>query len=563
MKGLMQNAPLMISSLLQTGADVFGGSEVVSVVAGEGVVRHTYRDINQRAKQLAQALGDAGIGMTDRVATLAWNDHRHLEIYYGVSGIGAVCHTINPRLFPEQLIYIINHAEDRIIMVDPMFLPLIEKIIDNCPKLEKIVVLCTAENLPDTALDAVVYEDFIGAFDGEMEWPEFDENAASSLCYTSGTTGNPKGALYSHRSTVLHALMAGTPAVTGTLTGETMMPVVPMFHVNAWGQPYYAPLVGAKLVLPGPKLDGESLYNLIQAESVSNTAGVPTIWLNLLKHTREVGGNLDSLRNVIIGGSAAPGAMIREFEDDYQTNVVHAWGMTEMSPLGSAGVLAPHLMRSTSAEEQFEMKQKQGHRVFGVDMRIVNDDEEPQPHDGTTRGHLVVRGPWIISSYYNNHDANDKAFTKEGWFYTGDIATLDENNILQLVDRSKDVIKSGGEWISSIDLENEAVGIPGVVEAAVIGVAHDKWGERPVLILVPQDSDNPPSEDSVRDFLGTRIAKWWMPDLIVFKDEIPHGATGKILKAELREEFRDAWPARQTSADAGAGQSGCGSACWP
>ncbi|HCH99230.1 MAG TPA: long-chain fatty acid--CoA ligase [Alphaproteobacteria bacterium] len=540
MKGLMQNAPLMISSLLQTGADVFGGSEVVSVVAGEGVVRHTYRDINQRAKQLAQALGDAGIGMTDRVATLAWNDHRHLEIYYGVSGIGAVCHTINPRLFPEQLIYIINHAEDRIIMVDPMFLPLIEKIIDNCPKLEKIVVLCTAENLPDTALDAVVYEDFIGAFDGEMEWPEFDENAASSLCYTSGTTGNPKGALYSHRSTVLHALMAGTPAVTGTLTGETMMPVVPMFHVNAWGQPYYAPLVGAKLVLPGPKLDGESLYNLIQAESVSNTAGVPTIWLNLLKHTREVGGNLDSLRNVIIGGSAAPGAMIREFEDDYQTNVIHAWGMTEMSPLGSAGVLAPHLMRSTSAEEQFEMKQKQGHRVFGVDMRIVNDDEEPQPHDGTTRGHLVVRGPWIISSYYNNHDANDKAFTKEGWFYTGDIATLDENNILQLVDRSKDVIKSGGEWISSIDLENEAVGIPGVVEAAVIGVAHDKWSERPVLILVPQDSDNPPSEDSVRDFLGTRIAKWWMPDLIVFKDEIPHGATGKILKAELREEFRDA-----------------------
>ncbi|CAI8327056.1 MAG: 3-methylmercaptopropionyl-CoA ligase [Rhodospirillaceae bacterium] len=540
MKGLMQNAPLMISSLLQTGADVFGGSEVVSVVAGEGVVRHTYRDINQRAKQLAQALGDAGIGMTDRVATLAWNDHRHLEIYYGVSGIGAVCHTINPRLFPEQLIYIINHAEDRIIMVDPMFLPLIEKIIDNCPKLEKIVVLCTAENLPDTALDAVVYEDFIGAFDGGMEWPEFDENAASSLCYTSGTTGNPKGALYSHRSTVLHALMAGTPAVTGTLTGETMMPVVPMFHVNAWGQPYYAPLVGAKLVLPGPKLDGESLYNLIQAESVSNTAGVPTIWLNLLKHTREVGGNLDSLRNVIIGGSAAPGAMIREFEDDYQTNVIHAWGMTEMSPLGSAGVLAPHLIRSTSADEQFEMKQKQGHRVFGVDMRIVNDDEEPQPHDGTTRGHLVVRGPWIISSYYNNHDANDKAFTKEGWFYTGDIATLDENNILQLVDRSKDVIKSGGEWISSIDLENEAVGIPGVVEAAVIGVAHDKWGERPVLILVPQDSDNPPSEDSVRDFLGTRIAKWWMPDLIVFKDEIPHGATGKILKAELREEFRGA-----------------------
>ena len=540
MKGLMQNAPLMISSLLQTGADVFGGSEVVSVIAGEGVVRHTYRDINQRAKQLAQALGDAGIGMTDRVATLAWNDHRHLEIYYGVSGIGAVCHTINPRLFPEQLIYIINHAEDRIIMVDPMFVPLIEKIIDNCPKLEKIVVLCTAENLPDTALDAVVYEDFIGAFDGEMEWPEFDENAASSLCYTSGTTGNPKGALYSHRSTVLHALMAGTPAVTGTLTGETMMPVVPMFHVNAWGQPYYAPLVGAKLVLPGPKLDGESLYNLIQAEGVSNTAGVPTIWLNLLKHTREVGGNLDSLRNIIIGGSAAPGAMIREFEDDYQTNVIHAWGMTEMSPLGSAGVLAPHLTRSTSAEEQFEMKLKQGHRVFGVDMRIVNDDEEPQPHDGKTRGHLVVRGPWIISSYYNNHDANDKAFTKEGWFYTGDIATLDENNILQLVDRSKDVIKSGGEWISSIDLENEAVGVPGVVEAAVIGVAHDKWGERPVLILVPQDSDNPPSEDSVRDFLSTRIAKWWMPDLIVFKDEIPHGATGKILKAELREEFRDA-----------------------
>ena len=540
MKGLMQNAPLMISSLLQTGADVFGGSEVVSVIAGEGVVRHTYRDINQRAKQLAQALGDAGIGMTDRVATLAWNDHRHLEIYYGVSGIGAVCHTINPRLFPEQLIYIINHAEDRIIMVDPMFVPLIEKIIDNCPKLEKIVVLCTAENLPDTALDAVVYEDFIGGFDGEMEWPEFDENAASSLCYTSGTTGNPKGALYSHRSTVLHALMAGTPAVTGTLTGETMMPVVPMFHVNAWGQPYYAPLVGAKLVLPGPKLDGESLYNLIQAEGVSNTAGVPTIWLNLLKHTREVGGNLDSLRNIIIGGSAAPGAMIREFEDDYQTNVIHAWGMTEMSPLGSAGVLAPHLTRSTSAEEQFEMKLKQGHRVFGVDMRIVNDDEEPQPHDGKTRGHLVVRGPWIISSYYNNHDANDKAFTKEGWFYTGDIATLDENNILQLVDRSKDVIKSGGEWISSIDLEIEAVGIPGVVEAAVIGVAHEKWGERPVLILVPQDSDNPPSEDSVRDFLNTRIAKWWMPDLIVFKDEIPHGATGKILKAELREEFRDA-----------------------
>ena len=538
MKGLMQNAPLMISSLLQTGADVFGGSEVVSVIAGEGVVRHTYRDINQRAKQLAQALGDAGIGMTDRVATLAWNDHRHLEIYYGVSGIGAVCHTINPRLFPEQLIYIINHAEDRIIMVDPMFLPLIEKIIDNCPKLEKIVVLCTAENLPDTALDAVVYEDFIGAFDGEMEWPEFDENAASSLCYTSGTTGNPKGALYSHRSTVLHALMAGTPAVTGTLTGETMMPVVPMFHVNAWGQPYYAPLVGAKLVLPGPKLDGESLYNLIQAESVSNTAGVPTIWLNLLKHTREVGGNLDSLRNVIIGGSAAPGAMIREFEDDYQTNVIHAWGMTEMSPLGSAGVLAPHLMRSTSAEEQFEMKQKQGHRVFGVDMRIVNDDEEPQPHDGTTRGHLVVRGPWIISSYYNNHDANDKAFTKEGWFYTGDIATLDENNILQLVDRSKDVIKSGGEWISSIDLENVLMAHPAVHEAAAISCHHPKWDERPLMVVVKKPGAEVTKEELIA-FYKDKVPSWQTPDDVVFVDEIPHTATGKIYKLKLRETFKD------------------------
>ena len=310
MKGLMQDAPLMISSLIQNGADVYGGSEVVSVVAGEGVVRHTYKSVNQRAKQLAQALQSAGIGMTDRVATLAWNDHRHLEAYYGVSGMGAVVHTINPRLFPEQLIYIINHAEDRIMLCDPMFLPLIEKIIDNCPKLEKIVALCQAENLPATSLDVIAYEDFIGGFDGNYDWPQFEETAASSLCYTSGTTGNPKGALYTHRSTVLHALMAGTPMVTGTGANETLMPVVPMFHVNAWGQPYYAPLTGSKLVLPGPGLDGASLYNIIHAEGVTNTAGVPTIWLNLLKHTREVEGNLDTLNTVIIGGSAAPGAMI-------------------------------------------------------------------------------------------------------------------------------------------------------------------------------------------------------------------------------------------------------------
>ena len=540
MKGLMQDAPLMISSLIQIGADVYGGSEVVSVVAGEGVVRHTYREINQRAKQLAQALQSAGIGMTDRIATLAWNDHRHLEAYYGVSGMGAVVHTINPRLFPEQLIYIINHAEDRILLTDPMFLPLIEKIIDNCPKLEKIVALCSADNLPESALDIIAYEDFIGGFDGNYEWPEFDETAASSLCYTSGTTGNPKGALYTHRSTVLHALMAGTPSVTGTGANETLMPVVPMFHVNAWGQPYYAPLTGSKLVLPGPGLDGASLYNLIHAEGVTNTAGVPTIWLNLLKHTREVGGNLDSLNHVIIGGSAAPGAMIQEFQDTYGTKVVHAWGMTEMSPLGSSGVLPPHVQKTTSDEEKFNLQVKQGHRVWGVAMKIVDDDEVPQAHDGKARGHLVVRGPWITSGYYNNHDANEKAFTKDGWFYTGDIATIDQDNFLQLVDRSKDVIKSGGEWISSIDLENEAVGAAGVAEAAVIGVAHPKWDERPVLIIVPEDNDNPPSEDSIRDYLSTRIAKWWMPDLIVFKSEIPHGATGKILKTDLRDEFKDA-----------------------
>ena len=539
MKGLMQDAPLMISSLIQIGADVYGGSEVVSVVAGEGVVRHTYRDINTRAKKLAQALQAHGIGMTDRVATLAWNDHRHLEIYYGVSGMGAVCHTINPRLFPEQLIYIINHAEDRILMSDPMFLPLIEKIIDNCPKLEKIVALCTPENMPETTLDAISYEAFIGGQDGDYDWPEFDETAASSLCYTSGTTGNPKGALYTHRSTVLHALMAGTPAVTGTSSGETMMPVVPMFHVNAWGQPYYAPLVGAKLVLPGPKLDGESLYNIIHAEGVTNTAGVPTIWLNLLKHTRDVDGNLDTLNNVIIGGSAAPGAMIKEFEETYKTNVIHAWGMTEMSPLGSSGILPPHIDATASEAEKHDLKVKQGHRVWGVEMKIVDDEEEPQVHDGKARGHLVVRGPWITAGYYNNHDANEKAFTKDGWFYTGDIATIDEDHFLQLVDRSKDVIKSGGEWISSIDLENEAVGAPGVGEAAVIGVAHPKWDERPVLIIVPADSANPPSEESIRNYLSTRIAKWWMPDLIVFKDAIPHGATGKILKTELRDEFKD------------------------
>ena len=540
MKGLMQDAPLMISSLIQIGADVYGGSEVVSVVAGEGVVRHTYRDINRRAKQLAQALQSAGIEKTDRIATLAWNDHRHLEAYYGVSGMGAVVHTINPRLFPEQLIYIINHAEDRILLTDPMFLPLIEKIIDNCPKLEKIVALCTADNLPESSMDVIAYEDFIGGFDGNYAWPEFDETSASSLCYTSGTTGNPKGALYTHRSTVLHALMAGTPAVTGTGWGETLMPVVPMFHVNAWGQPYYAPLVGAKLVLPGPGLDGASLYNLIHAEGVTNTAGVPTIWLNLLKHTREVSGNLDSLRHVIIGGSAAPGAMIQEFQETYGTKVVHAWGMTEMSPLGSSGVLPPHIAASASAEEAFDLQVKQGHRVWGVDMKIVDDEEVPQPQDGKARGHLVVRGPWITAGYYNNHDANEKAFTKDGWFYTGDIATIDEDGFLQLVDRSKDVIKSGGEWISSIDLENEAVGAPGVGEAAVIGVAHPKWDERPVLIIVPENPDSPPSEDSIRDFLSTRIAKWWMPDLIVLKNEIPHGATGKILKTELRDEFKDA-----------------------
>ena len=536
MLGLMQDRPLLISSLIEFAALNHRDGEIVSRTIEGPVHRYTYNDCAARSRQLAKSLDKLGVVQNDRIATLAWNGYRHVEIYYGVSGMGAVCHTINPRLFPEQIIYIVNHAEDKYIFTDLTFVPLLEKIIGQIPKVKGFVIMTDEATMPQTTLPNVIcYENLLAGADDDYQWPEFDERTASSLCYTSGTTGNPKGVLFSNRSTVLHSYAACTPGALGLSTMETILPVVPMFHVNAWGIPYAAAMSGAKMVMPGARMDGESLYELMENEQVTLSAGVPTIWMMLLAYMKENNKKLTTMQRTVIGGAAAPKAMIETFEKDYNVNVVHAWGMTEMSPLGTAcNLKKKHL--GLSQDEKIELSLKQGRAIFGVDMKIIDDAGNDLPWDGKAFGNLLVRGPWITSGYFKTEGGS--VVDDDDWFDTGDVATIDADGYMQITDRSKDVIKSGGEWISSIDVENEAVGCPGIAEAAVIAVSHPKWDERPLLIAVKQPDATVTKEDIIAH-LSDSLAKWQLPDDVIFVDELPHTATGKILKTKLRSEYRD------------------------
>jgi 3-(methylthio)propionyl---CoA ligase len=538
MRGLMMDRPLLIGALIRYAAEYHGDTEIVTRTTEGPIHRYNYVEAERRAKQLAKAMMRLGVAMGDRVATIAWNNHRHFELYFAVSGIGAVCHTINPRLFADQLRYIVNHADDKLLFLDLTFVPIAEKMAAEWPGVRHYVIMTDRAHMPQTSLKGVLcYEDLIEGETTALDWPEFDENTASSLCYTSGTTGNPKGALYTHRSTLLHSFAVCSANAVAISMRDSILPVVPMFHVNAWGIPYAAAMSGAKLVFPGPKLDGASLHELMTAESVTLSLGVPTVWLGLLQYLEQSGKRLDGVKRVTVGGAAAPHAMIEAFEMKYGIECVHGWGMTEMSPVGSLGLpKAKHLHRSH--EEQIAVKAKQGFPLFGVDMKVVTADGTVAPHDGATSGELHVRGPWIVGAYFNDERATATAFDGEGWFCTGDVAVIDADGYMVIVDRSKDVIKSGGEWISSIEVENAAMAHPDVAEAAVIGLPHPKWDERPLLIVVPKSGRHPTKEE-INAFLGDKIAKWQLPDDVVFLPEIPHGATGKVLKTRLREQFKD------------------------
>ena len=538
MHGLMMESELLISSILRHADKNFGDREIVSVTADNPLHRYTYADCCRRTRQLANAIDKLGLDHGDRIATLAWNDYRHLESYYAIGGAGFVCHTVNPRLFPEQIVFIINHAEDKWLFVDLLILPLVEKIADQIPGVEGFVVMTDDANMPETSLkNAVSYESLIGSESDEYEWPEFDERTACALCYTSGTTGNPKGVLFSHRSQILHAYAAVSPDVMNLRSHDCVLPVVPLFHVNAWGIPYAAMMVGTKLVFPGPKMgDGETLYQLLEQEEVSLSLGVPTVWLALLQYAEASGQKLERLERTIIGGAAVPEAMIREFRDKHDVDVIQGWGMTEMSPLGT--VSTPKFgTENLSPDEMISLKAKAGRGICGVEMRIVDDEGKELPWDGVAYGALQVRGPWICSDYYKL-EGESESHTEDGWFDTGDVATIDELGYMAITDRTKDVIKSGGEWISSIDVENTAMGHAAVAEAAVIGVPHPKWTERPLLIIIKAEGAELTGEE-ILQWLDGKIAKWWIPDDVVFVDEIPHTATGKIKKIDLRKQFAD------------------------
>jgi len=536
MLGQMQDWPLLIHKIADFAAAQHGGQEIVSRLVEGGLHRETYRDMRARSLKVAQRLAREGVQLGDRVATLAWNTHRHLETWYGITGVGAIYHTVNPRLFPEQIAWIVNHAEDRLMFTDLTFLPILEAIADKLPTVEKFIVLTDAAHMPATQLrNAVPYEEWLNEADGDFRWAEFDERTAAGLCYTSGTTGNPKGVLYSHRSNVLHSLFVTGIDCLPMAPDTVCLPVVPLFHANSWGLAFSGPMRGSKLVMPGAKLDGASIYELLEGEKVTFSAAVPTVWLMLLSYLQKEQKKLSTLKLVVIGGSACPPAMIRAFEQDYGVEVRHAWGMTEMSPLGSTGYIKPGV-RSDDFDETLKLKAKQGWAPFGVEMKIVDDDNKELPWDGKTFGRLKVAGAAVVQSYFR-HDGGE-VLDENGFFDTGDVATLDSNGYMQITDRSKDVIKSGGEWISSIDIENFAVGHPDVAEAAVIGVAHPKWDERPLLIVVPKEGKEPKPEDLL-EFLKPKIAKWWMPDDMQLVAEIPHTATGKINKLKLREMFRE------------------------
>jgi acyl-CoA synthetase (AMP-forming)/AMP-acid ligase II len=537
MLGKMMDRPLLISSLIRHAAQYHGGAELVSRTIEGGTHRYTYRDAERRGKQLAQALQRLGVALGDRIGTVAWNGYRHYELYFGVAGIGAVCHTINPRLFVEQIRYIVNHAEDRVLFVDLTFVPLIEELAGDFHAVRHYVIMTDRTHMPVTSLPNVLcYEDLLAAETADFEWPEFDHKTASSLCYTSGTTGNPKGVLYSHYSTVLHSFTACMADTIGYSARDVVCPVAPMFHANAWGSPYAVTMVGAKLVLPGRHVDGASLHTLFEEEAITIAIGVPTVWLGLLNHITEAGKRFTTLKRTLIGGSAVPLSMMKAFEG-LGIEALQGWGMTEMSPLGTICTLTPEVA-ALPPEQQDAFRIKQGHGIYGVDLKLVDAEGKVQPHDGQSSGELLVRGPWITSGYFNDERANAAAFDDEGWFRTGDVATIDALGYMQIVDRSKDVIKSGGEWISSIDVENAAMGHPDVAEAAVIGVPHPKWDERPLLVVVPRAGRQPTARDLIA-FLADKIAKWQLPDDVVLVGELPHTATGKVLKIKLREMFRD------------------------
>ena len=538
--GQMMQMPLMISSLVVHAARHFGDTEIVSKRAEGDLHRTNWKEVELRSRKVAQALARLGCKPGDRVGTLAWNGYRHLEIYYGASGSQLVCHTVNPRLFPEQIAWIANDAADKVLCFDLTFLPLIEKLVPALKSVEHYVLMTDRAHMPaQTAIpNLLCYEELVDAEDGKYMWPSFDENTASSICYTSGTTGNPKGAVYSHRSSLLHAYAVVMPDAMDLSSKDVVLPVVPMFHVNAWGLPYSSAMAGVKLVFPGPHLDGKSLYELFESEKVTFSAGVPTVWLGLINYVK--GNNLEfsTFKRTVVGGSAIPPAMMRTLEEEFGLEVIHAWGMTELSPLGTLSKLkAKHL--SLSADEQHRILEKQGKVIYGIDIEIVGDDDQPLPWDGKSSGNLVVRGPWVIESYFNYNKSPLVDVKGEGqWFPTGDVATIDADGYMQITDRSKDVIKSGGEWISSIDLENIAMGHPAVHEAAAIACRHPKWDERPLLVVVKKPNAEVTRDELIGYFDG-KIAKWQIPDDIVFVNELPHTATGKIQKLKLRDQFKE------------------------
>ncbi|MDA8486276.1 3-(methylthio)propionyl-CoA ligase [Pseudomonas resinovorans] len=539
MLGLMQDHPLLISSVLEHALRSHPHGQIVSRTAEGRMHTCTYADMGRRAKQMANALTRLGIEAGDRIGTLAWNGYRHMELYFGVSGMGAVLHTINPRLFPEQIAFIVKHAEDQVLFFDLTFCGLIEQLAPQLPGVKAFVAMTDRAHMPSLQVSNLLcFEELIADESLEFAWPTFDERRASSLCYTSGTTGNPKGVLYSHRSSLLHSLALCTQDGFGLSSADSALLVVPMFHVNAWGMPYACAMSGAKLVLPGPALDGASLYELMRNERVTLALGVPTVWMMLQQHVESQGLTpaLElCLNRVVIGGAAAPRSQVECFERDFDTRVIHAWGMTEMSPLGTVcKPLSKHV--AASLEERLDLQSKQGRALFGVSMKVVDDNGVEVPRDGRSSGHLLVKGPWIASQYYCAGEV--PILDAEGWFDTGDVATIDSDGYMQITDRAKDVIKSGGEWISSIDLENAAMGHPAVSEAAVIGIPHEKWQERPLLLVVLKPGRTASKVD-LRRFLEERVAKWWLPDDVVFVDELPHTATGKLQKMKLREQFRE------------------------
>ena len=535
MLGLMQDFPLLVHTILDHGALNHGEREMITRSIEGPIRRTTLADVRSRSLRVAKALAQDGVKLGDRIATMAWNTDRHLEAWFGIMGNGAIYHTLNPRLFAEQLDYIVNHAEDEIIFVDLTFVPILEALKAKFGTVRKYIVMTDAEHMPDTSLpNAVAFEDWIGAVDDDFAWKSFDENTAAGLCYTSGTTGNPKGVLYSHRSNVLHGLMVNSPDVFGLRSEDVILAIVPMFHANAWALSFAAPAAGAKMVMPGAGMDGKSIYELLDSEKVNATAAVPTVWLGLLQYLEETGKKLPYLEKVVVGGAACPPMMIRKFELDYGVEVIHGWGMTEMSPLGTSGKMKA-ATSGLNQEAKLKLKEKQGRTPYLVAMKVVDDDGNELPRDGKSSGHLLVKGPCVSKSYFK---LDEDVLTPDGWFDTGDIANIDPLGFMQITDRDKDVIKSGGEWISSIEVENVAVGCPGVAEAAVIGLPHPKWSERPLLIILREKGADIDGE-AVLAYLDGKIAKWWMPDNVVFVDEIPHTATGKIQKMELREQFKD------------------------